>query len=213
VLKVAITGGAGSGKSSVCFEFEKLGAHIINLDMISREVVRPHTHCWQHIVDCFGNDILKSDNSIDRRRLRATMINDPDTRKTLEKIIHPEIIYQMQKRIKSLEKTAHEEIVVVEIPLLIECGFQYLFDVVVLVAALPYQQIERLMHRDRISLESAKALLAIQMSTQEKSKYSDFIIDNNGTLEDLSKKVLRIYKKLSKNPLDRKLSKNTLDRK
>jgi dephospho-CoA kinase len=198
VLKVAITGSAGSGKSTVCAEFEKLGAHIINLDMISREVIRPRTHCWQQVVDYFGNEILKSDDSIDRRKLRAIIISDPAARKTLETIVHPEIIYRMKARMKSLEKTFHEGIVVVESPLLIECGFQYLFDVVVLVSALPDQQVARLMYRDHISVESAKALLDIQMRTKKKRKYSDFIIENDGTLESLSKRVLRIYRKLSK---------------
>ena len=199
MLKVAITGGAGSGKSTVCAEFEKLGAHIINLDMISREVVRPHTHCWQHIVDYFGDGILKSDDSIDRHKLRAIIISDPDARTTLEKITHPEIIHHMKLRIKSLEKASYEGIVVVEIPLLIECGLQDLFDVVILVSALPYQQTERLMNRDHIPVESAKALVNIQMRTQKKRKYSDFIIENHGPLENMSKKVLKIYKKLSKN--------------
>lgn len=200
MLKVAITGGAGSGKSTVCFEFEKLGAHIINLDIISQEVVQPYTHCWQQVVNYFGNDILKSGDSIDRHTLRTIIISDSDARKTLEKIIHPKIIHQMKIRINSLEKTFHKGIIVVEIPLLFECDLQYLFDVVILVTALPYQQIERLINRDQISVENAKALLAIQMSTQRKKKYSDFIINNDGMLENLSKKVLRIYKKLSKNP-------------
>lgn len=202
MLKVAVTGGAGSGKSIVCAEFKKLGAHIINLDMISREVVQPHTDCRQQIVDYFGKRILKPGGSIDRRKLREIILIDPDARETLEKLTHPAILHNMQKRMRALEKSFPRGIVVVEVPLLIERGLQDFFDVVILVSSATHQQIQRLMNRDHISAESATALLEIQMSAKEKKEYSDFIIENNGTTEKLSKIVLKIYKKLSKS-LDR----------
>jgi dephospho-CoA kinase len=99
MLKVAITGGAGSGKSVICAEFEKLGVRTISLDKISREVVQPQTRCWLQIVDYFGKTILKADNSIDRRRLREFIIADPDARIILQKITHPAIITGTPKSI------------------------------------------------------------------------------------------------------------------
>lgn len=203
MLKVAVTGGAGSGKSTVCAEFKKLGARVITLDTISREVVRPHTNCWRQIVDYFGKKILNPDNSINRRKLREIILTDVNARKTLEKLTHPEIVTRMKKRLKVVEKKFPRHVAVIEVPLLIECGLQDLFDVVITVSAAPYQQTQRLIMRDHISSRSAQALLNIQMPTQERRKHSDFIIANNGTKKDLSKTVLKIYKKLSKG-LDRK---------
>jgi dephospho-CoA kinase len=202
VLKVAVTGGAGSGKSIVCAEFKKLGAHVINLDMISREVVRPHTDCWQQVVDYFGKEILEPDDSINRRKLREIILIDPGARKALEKLTHPEILHNMKKQMKVLEKTSPGRLLVTEVPLLFECGLQDFFDVVILVTATPSQQIQRLMKRDNVSAKSVKALLDIQLSTKEKRKYADFIIKNSGAKENLSKIVLEIYEKLSKG-LDR----------
>ncbi len=202
MLKVAVTGGAGSGKSIVCAEFKKWGAHVINLDMISREVVRPYTDCWQQIVDYFGRKILESDDSIDRRKLREIILIDPVARETLEKLTHPAILHNMKKQMKVLEMTSPGGIVVAEVPLLIECGLQDFFDVVILVSATPSQQTQRLMKRNNVSAESVKALLDIQISTKEKRKYADFIIKNSGTKEKLSRLVLEIYEKLSKS-LDR----------
>ncbi|MFH1673155.1 MAG: dephospho-CoA kinase [Pseudomonadota bacterium] len=202
MLKVAVTGGAGSGKSIVCAEFKKLGAHVINLDMISREVVRPYTDCWQQIVDYFGKEILEPDDSINRRKLREIILIDPGARKDLEKLTHPEILHNMKKQMKVLEKTSPGGRLVTEVPLLFECGLKDFFDVVILVTATPSQQIHRLMKRDNVSAKSVKALLDIQLSTKEKRKYADFIIENSGTKENLSKIVLEIYEKLSKG-LDR----------
>jgi dephospho-CoA kinase len=194
MLKVAITGGAGSGKSVICAEFEKLGVRTISLDKIAREVVQPQTRCRLQIVDYFGKTILKADNSIDRRRLREFIIADPDARIILQKITHPAILQNMKKRMKALETAFPEEIVVVEVPLLFECGLQDLFDATIVVSAPAHQRIDRLMRRDRVSDESAEALVNMQDCTEPKEKRADFAIENNAGLEDLSMQVFNIHR-------------------
>lgn len=198
MIKVAVTGGAGVGKTVVCKCFGQLGAHVISLDTLAREAVKPDSPVLDAIVAHFGKGILMGDGSLDRGKLRGVITRDAEARKALERLIHPEILGLLERRIAAIESCQEDAVVVVEVPLLIEVGLQDRFDVVILVEAGSEYQKSRLMVRNGSSMESAAALLDIQMKPEEKRPYADYIIENQGTLEELKSPVKEIYEKIIK---------------
>ncbi len=198
MLKVAVTGGAGAGKTVVCDCLRRLGAHVISLDELAREAVQPDSPVLEAIVDHFGRSILKADGSLDRSKLRGIITRDAQERKVVERLTHPEILRLFEERVAAIESRHEDAIVVVEVPLLIELGMQDQFDVVILVEAGSDQQKGRLMARDSSSAAEAQALMGIQMAAEEKRPYADYIVENRGLLEELEAAVREIYTKIAK---------------
>jgi dephospho-CoA kinase len=198
MVKVAVTGGAGSGKTLVCECFKKLGAHVINLDDLSREVVQPGSPVLKAIEDHFGKGILRSDGTLNRGKLRGLITRNAEKRQVLEQLMHPEILRLFEERVAGIESRQEDAVVVVEVPLLIELGMQEEFDVVVLVEASLELQKRRLMVRDGSSLADAKALIGIQMATEEKRPYADYIVQNRGLVTETKAAVQNIYDKIRK---------------
>jgi dephospho-CoA kinase len=200
MLKVAVTGGAGAGKTVVCDCFRRLGAHVINLDELAREVVHPHSPVLRAIVEHFGNGILKADGSLNRSKLRGIITRDAQGRKVVERLTHPEILRLFQEKVAAIKYRDEDAIVVVEVPLLVELGIQDQFDVVILVEAGSDQQKNRLMARDRSSAAEAQALMGIQLAAEQKRAHADYIVENRGPLEELGVAVKEIYTKMAKGP-------------
>ena len=191
-LTVAVTGSAGSGKSFVCRHLASRGAQLIDADQVARDVVKPGTEGLNRIVDHFGRTVLTVDGVLDRTGLRRRIVSDVRARKALEAILHPEIIAEMDARIKAVHD-AGGALVVVEVPLLFELDMAARFDKVVLVKAERHIKVMRLTQRDHVSREDAERLLDIQIPDDEKEKLSDFVIENNGQIDDLIKCVDRLY--------------------
>jgi dephospho-CoA kinase len=198
MIKVAVTGGAGAGKTVVCDCFAQLGAHVVSLDELAREAVQPGSPVLDAIVTHFGEGILMPDGSLDRGKLRGIITRDAEARKALEGLTHPEILRLLEKKMAAIESLKEDAVVVAEVPLLIEVGMQDRFDVVILVEADLEHHKSRLMSRNGSSAESAAALLDIQMTPEEKRPYADYVIENRGTLEDLEGPVKEIYAKIKK---------------
>lgn len=192
-LKVAVTGSAGSGKTAVCHRLKSLGLQVINTDSLAREVVAPGSRGFGEIVDRFGPKVLQADGSLNRSALRRTITSDAAARRNLETIIHPKIIERMEVEITRAVKDGRT-IIVVEVPLLFEAGWNDYFDVIVMVSADDETRIKRLMARDNVSRQEALALLQIQKPDREKNQHSDFIIKNNGSREQLEGEVDRFLK-------------------
>ena len=198
MLKVAVTGGAGAGKTAVCDCLKRFGAHVISLDELAREAVRPGSTALAAIVDHFGKDILRADGSLDRGKLRGIITKDAQGRKVLERATHPEILRLFQERVAAVESHQEDAFVVAEVPLLIELGMQDQFDIVILVEAGSDQQRSRLMARDGLSAAEAQDLIGIQMTAEEKRPYADYVVENRGLLEALGPTVREIYTKIAK---------------
>ncbi len=198
MIKVAVTGGAGAGKTVVCDCFGQLGAHVINLDALAREAVQPDSAVLDAIVTHFGEGILMADRSLDRGKLRGIITRDAEARKALERLTHPEILRLFEKKIAAIKSRQEDAVVVVEVPLLIEVGMQDRFDVVILVEADSEHQKSRLVTRNGSSVESAAALLGIQMTPEEKRPHADYVVENRGALEELEGPVKEIYAKIIK---------------
>jgi dephospho-CoA kinase len=198
MLRIAVTGGAASGKSTVCACFGRLGANVINLDALAREAVRPGSEVLKVIVEHFGKGVLSSDGSLDRRKLRGIITREPRARKVLEGLTHPEIFRLFGEKVAAIESRCEDAVVVAEVPLLIELGIQDQFDVVVLVEASSGLQKSRLMARDGSSAAEAQALLDIQMAGEHKRPYADYIIKNCGSLKETEAAVRKIFRKITK---------------
>lgn len=194
-VAIAVTGTAASGKSLVSDRFRQLGLKTIDLDRLAREVVEPGSPAFRKIVDRFGRRMLKKDGRIDRRQLRRRIITDHKAKQDLEAMVHPEIRKRMQQKLKGLNPV-RTPFVVVEVPLLFETGLQSEFDVVVLVTANRETQINRLVYRDGMPIESAESLLDIQMPDEQKVERSDYVLINTGTMEEVIDAVDRTYEQL-----------------
>ena len=201
VFKIAVTGGAASGKSTVCEYFIDEGVSVISLDQLSREVVLPGGQGYLRLVDHFGVDIVLADNSLDRAMLRRFVTEDPESKKIIEEIVQPEIINLMYDLINKSEQSG-ESVVVVEVPLLYESGMESLFDACILVCIDHELQLRRLMGRDGATKESAVSLINIQMSQAEKKKRAEFVVENTGDRDALFAKTRVVFEKILEKTVD-----------
>jgi len=191
-VTLAVTGGAGSGKSSVCRRLVDRGGHLIDADQIAREVVAKGTQGLKAIAEYFGTSVLMEDGTLDRATLRRRILASDQDKGALEAIVHPRILSLMKERIDAAVGM-ERGMVVVEVPLLFELDMASHFDRVVLVKARRDVKIKRLAARDQVSEADAGMLLDLQMSDDEKDKLSDYVIENNGPMENLIKKVDRLH--------------------
>ena len=179
-LVIGLTGGIATGKSTVADMFEEMGAVIIDFDVLARDVVQPGRKSWKLIADYFGDDILDTDRSINRKKLSDIVFRDHRKREKLESFTHPYIWDEFIHRVKEAVSNDTNCIILAVVPLLIENNMQDIFSINIAVYAAPETQIRRLMNRDKINEEKAKDILASQMSIDEKINYCDFIIKNEG---------------------------------
>ena len=196
VIKVALTGGIASGKSLVSDLLEIHGCKIIDLDVISREVVMPGADGLQELIDTFGKSILLGDGSLDRKNLRDVLYKKGRNRALIEQILHPKILHKM----KAMMNDYHEGVMIVVIPLLVEKELWGPFDRAILVDCESETQIKRLMERENIDSEKAKTMLMAQASREQRLKLNEHlptdIIENNSRVSDLKEKVEKLNQKL-----------------
>lgn len=177
---IGLTGGIATGKSSVASFFSEHRIPVIDADQLAKEAVQPGSHGLEQITRFFGREILAQDGTLDRKRLAAQIFSDPEKRRQLEKILHPEIKRLSEERIAQ-EIGAGNRLLIYMAPLLIEAGVTDRVDEIWVVTVRPEVQLERLMVRDRITLEQAQQIVASQMPLSEKESYGTVVIDNSGT--------------------------------
>jgi len=195
VKLVGLTGGIASGKSTVAKILQSLGAAIVNADDLAREVVEPGHEAWKEIVAAFGADILQSDQTLDRQKLRTLIFNQPEARKRLESIIHPRVRALAEERIRQYAAAGYP-VVIYEVPLLFEGNLQEWLRPVILVACDVETQTARLQNRDHLTAADAEKHIAAQMSLKDKRRLADYVIENNGSLEDLERQTRQILEEL-----------------
>jgi dephospho-CoA kinase len=195
VKLVGLTGGIASGKSTGAAILHRLGAAIINADELAREVVQPKEDAWKEIIATFGLDILREDETLDRKKLRKIVFENPEARKKLETIIHPRVRALAEKRISELA-AAGSSIIVYEVPLLFENQIHLWLRPVILVACDIETQKKRLLERDHLTAIEAQQHLDAQMSLVEKRKLADYVIENDGTLEQLEQQLREVLQKI-----------------
>jgi dephospho-CoA kinase len=204
MLIVGLTGGVASGKTAASQFLKEEGAYIIDADQIARELVQPHKPAWNELIRAFGKEILQEDGSIHRKKLAEKVFADPKERKRLNQILHPRIKEEMGRRTKEIGQKDPKAIVVIDAPLLVELGDHQEMDKLIVVTSTQTQQIERLKDREGIGPKEAQKILSSQMPLGEKVKLADFVIGNEGSLEETKKRVREVFKELRKVMLKKK---------
>ncbi|MFC1669169.1 dephospho-CoA kinase [Spirochaetota bacterium] len=193
----ALTGSIATGKSTVSGMFKELGAHIVDTDLIAREIVQPGQPALDEIKNAFGKEIMNSDGTLNREVMRNIIIDDPVKRQILNSITHPHInsiaYKQAEKYLNSDSKP-----VIMDIPLLFEVGSSKMFSTIILVHTPVEKQVKQLMKRDGIDKMTAERTIKFQMDIEEKKSGSTYVIDNSGSIENTRKQVVKIYKLLCK---------------
>lgn len=198
MLNVGLTGGIATGKSMVIRLLADKGAKIIDFDHLTRYVQEPGRPAWNELVSFFGREITRDDKTIDRRRLGEIVFQDPQKLARLNAILHPQIFREWLRRLNILRKNNYGGIIVSDIPLLIETGAHDEFDLIVLVYAPPWQQLERLRIRNGYSDKEARQRLDSQFPIDLKIPYADIIIDNSSSMEKTSQQVEVLWEELKK---------------
>ncbi len=192
-LLVGLTGGIASGKSTVSRQLADLGCHVIDADVLAREVVAPGEPALQAIAEAFGREVLRPDGSLDRSRLGVTVFADAAKRKHLEGILHPAIQARRQAALAELAVRGYDGLVVQDAALLIEVGGAAHVDRLVVVYADPAVQRERLMRRDGLNAAEAERRLASQMPLAEKVRLAHYVIDNSDSPEETAAQVRAVH--------------------
>lgn len=195
-LLLGVTGSIATGKSTVAAMLEELGAPIIDFDVLAREVVEPEEPAWKEIVEYFGKQVLNDDKSLDRKKLSDVVFNDLEKRKKLESFTHPRIQERFVVQLAEITKKDPNAIVQVVIPLLIEINLQYLFHKLLVVYTPQEMQVQRLATRDKITEAEALNILQSQLSIEEKAGYADYVINNDGSLEETREQVEKLWEEL-----------------
>jgi len=202
VFLVGLTGGIASGKTTVAQFLEDLGSVIIDFDILARNVVKPGGKAWQDVVDFFGQGVLFENGELNRKKMSEIVFSEPEKRRALEGFIHPAIADEFVGEVERAASEDNRAIIQVVVPLLIEGRMQELFDTTVVVYTPRERQVQRLMERDGISRERAVGILDAQMPIDEKVGYADFVIDNQGSIDETKTQVQNLWHKLKEQQKD-----------
>jgi dephospho-CoA kinase len=196
MLRVGLTGSIGVGKTFVASVFIELGCRVLDADQTAREVVMPATPGLKALVDVFGEDILTTDGTLDRKRLGALIFADQSKRQRLNHILHPFIIARQDEILNGWEAEDPNGIGIVDAALMIESGGYKRFDKLIVVHCRPEVQLERLMLRDKLSRDEALRRINSQMPQEEKQKFADYLIDTSDGFELTRSRSVEIYNQL-----------------
>ncbi len=193
----ALTGGIASGKSMVSQMFQQLGAHVIDADIVARQVVEPGQPAWKEIIEHFGQNILLGNQQIHRKKLGAIIFNHPEERHILNRMTHPRVIEQIEREIQEIRSVQPDRLILVDVPLLIEASMQNEYATIIVVYVSEDMQLVRLMKRDNISEQEAHTRIQTQIPLSGKVRYATHIIHNDRSLENTRRQVMTVYHEIS----------------
>jgi len=182
---IGLTGGIGTGKSTVSAFLIENNFAIVDSDLIARQVVEPGMPSLKELEEAFGSSIIQEDGTLDRKGLAAIVFNDVEQRKIMDKIMHKAILAEIRRQVDDYQAQKKHAGIIIDAPLLFEVGLDKWCDHVLLVIADMDVRIDRVCRRDNATREEVEARIRNQLSDDEKIKRSDIIVDNSGTLEDL----------------------------
>lgn len=197
IVKIAVTGSAGSGKSLVLKAFASLGLVTMDCDQIARQVVAPGHAGYSGVVKLFGPQVVKLDKTLDRAGMRRLMVDRPELRRQLEALLHP-LIFEALFRQMAAAGYGFEKACAAEVPLLFETGMEKKFDAVVVVTAPDDMLIERIAARDGVNPADARKMLSLQMEQKKKIALSDYVIHNHGKPGEVFESVANLYAEIKK---------------
>lgn len=195
LLKVAVTGGPGAGKSLVCRRLAERGAAVISCDELARKAVRPGSAALEAVVRRFGTQVRRADGGLDRAGLRRLILSDDQARRDLEAIVHPEIIRLLEAAMRRVDPR-RAAMIVVEVPLLVELGLESRFDRIVAVTAADHLKEARLVERDGVLRHQARQLRLAHLDDARKCAAADVVLTNDGSPADLREAADRLFDRL-----------------
>ena len=198
MVVIGVTGGVGTGKSTVAGMFKQLGAVVLDADAIAHQAMEPKRLAWRRIVKQFSRDVLNPDETVNRRQLAARVFQDEQRRKQLERIIHPRVMHYIKQELHRLRRKRQVKTVVLDIPLLLEVGAQGLVDALVVVTAPPEVQRKRLKDKHGWSDEETDARIGAQWELSAKVALADHVVDNSDGVESTRTQVKRIWNQLER---------------
>ncbi|MEE9199599.1 MAG: dephospho-CoA kinase, partial [Dehalococcoidia bacterium] len=193
MLVIGLTGGIGSGKSTVSKVLADLGAHVLDADKVGHNAYEPNTQTWKDVVAAFGEVILQPDGEIDRRKLGSIVFNDPSAMKRLTDIMWPRMYYIVEEKIEE-QRRQGTRVMVVEAAVLLEAKWTPLVDEVWVTVAPEESVIRRLRDRNNMTEEQVRARIRAQISSEERIKQADVVVNNDSGLDELKERVLENWK-------------------
>ena len=197
MIIVGLTGSVGTGKSTVTNFFRELGAYIIAWDELARTAIRPHLKAWKEIVEFFGKGILNDDLTIDRQKLAEIVFSDKEKLAKLNQIVHPAVFKEDERITNKIRSLDPDALIIKDVPLLFELIRPISVDKIIVVSASEQTQLRRLEEKG-MSQEDARNRIKSQLPLEEKIKSADFVINNDGPLEETKRQVEEIYSLLRK---------------
>ncbi|HYA35999.1 MAG TPA: dephospho-CoA kinase [Candidatus Binataceae bacterium] len=193
MLTIGLTGGIGSGKSTVAKMLADLGARVLDADKVGHAIYEPGGPCYRDVLAAFGDAVLAPDRTIDRRKLGPIVFADPGALKRLNSIVHPRMFERMREMVTAMRAEGEKNPIVIEAAILIEANWQPLCDEVWLVVASRERVIERV-ERDRgMKPEQTEARIRAQLSDEERRRHATLVIENNGSVDDLRTKLTSLW--------------------
>ncbi len=196
-MNYGLTGGIATGKSTVAKLFSKLGAIVIDADQVAREVVEPETQGAKLIREHFGDDFFTIEGKLDRAKLAEVIFADPVARQELNQILHPLIMREMQAKSDYFQKSAIEQSIIWDIPLLYEENLTHYVQKVIVVYVPEELQLTRLIERNKLSKSAAEERIHTQWPINKKMRLADFVIDNSGSVQQTERQVVALWKHLT----------------
>ncbi len=194
---IGLTGGIGSGKSTVSQILTDLGAFVIDADTVGHEIYLPGKAAWQQVTAAFGQDILAEDQTIDRKKLGAIVFSSAAALKQLNTIVHPIMFTEIEQRIQAKRDKGFTSPIVVEAAILIEANWLPLADDVWVVVTDKSAVIERVAEQRGMAAKDTEARIANQLSNEERLKHATVVIHNDGSLEDLQQHIQQVWSQLT----------------
>lgn len=190
---VGLTGGIACGKSAVSNALREAGACVLDADRLAHELAAPGGALFQAYAGHFGSEVLRNDGTLDRRAIGEIVFRNPGEREWVDRISHPILLDEIKRRLDNCEKWGHR-VVILDVPLLFEAGWNVLCDEIWVVSVSMKIQLDRLMKRDNLTAEQAKARLAAQMSLEEKCSRGDVVLDNSGSIDEIGAMAKTLYR-------------------
>jgi dephospho-CoA kinase len=206
MLRVGLTGGIATGKTTVAAILRELGCHMLDADKIAHRMIEPGGAAYDEVVREFGRGVLTSDGRVDRPKLGAIVFADPARLARLNAIVHPPVLEAQDRELAAIKRTEQHAIAVVEAALLIEAGYAKKLDCLLVTWSTPEQQLARLTQQSSgrgFTIEQARQRIAAQMSTEEKRRMADEVIDCSGSLEHTREQVVALVDKLKRMEAER----------
>ncbi|HET9866466.1 MAG TPA: dephospho-CoA kinase [Nitrospira sp.] len=196
MILVGLTGGIATGKSTVADLFRRFGAAVIDADQLARDVVQPGKPAWREIVKSFGKRVLLPDRTIDRQTLGSIVFRNRRKLRRLERIIHPRVAREQQRRARRIARRTPNAIIIYEVPLLFEAGVNTRVDKIIVVTADRETQVARLKQRNGLTRRQAFQRIRSQMPLAEKARRADIVLDGTKSKSLLSREIRRLVRDL-----------------